>query len=243
MGSIYKNSFIEFVRSGISKRHFIGTGNPNASILMIGKESAIGPTDILGLEWYHRNAIDWNEHISNNTCETLEYPVLNDNHLYKNWGKNTWSKYQKLNYYIFPRDTKPYYVDFLKTMFTTELNDSPNKKTANAKKSSLNNRKELFKNSEFIQQFPVVILACSNYLKNNDFIREIDDIFQVTYDGDETGKYIFSKGNWLCIHHNQDKSKIVIHTRQLSANVDDELLKKMGEIINDHLIKTDLIMA
>ena len=70
----------------------------------------------------------------------------------------------KLSDYIWNSE-RDYYIDFLRYTFTIEINDAPNKNIANADKSSLNKRKMLFKNSGFIQNFPVVILACSNYIK------------------------------------------------------------------------------
>lgn len=233
---LYSSSFIEFVENGVDK-YFVGTGNPNSKILLIGKESAISSNDTFGREWYNDNALSWQNHIKSGSCECLEYVVGINHPLRKGWGKNTWSKYQKLSDNIWNKTSKPYYVDFLKTSFTTEINDSPEKNTAIADKSGLNERKTLFKNSDFIQSFPVVVLACSDYIKNNDEIREIDEIFNVTYDGDEVGKYWFNKGNWFFVHHNADSSKIVVHTRQLSADVKNDLLEKMGEIIREHLIR------
>jgi len=37
---MYKKDFIEFVENGLNE-FYIGTGNPNSKILIIGKESAI----------------------------------------------------------------------------------------------------------------------------------------------------------------------------------------------------------
>jgi hypothetical protein len=235
----YTNEFIEFVKQGVGN-YFVGTGNPNTKILIIGKESAISPNDEIGLKWYKENASTWMGHITNNSCECLEYKVDEQSPLKKGWGKNTWSKYQKLADYIFERKSNSFEVNFLKYAFTTEINDSPNKNTSNADKSNLNERKKLLKNSEFIQSFPVVILACSDYIINNDEIREIDEIFSVTYDGDEEGKHFFSKGNWFFSHHNKNQSKLVIHTRQLSADVKNEMLQKMALIIRKHLIDHNL---
>lgn len=115
------------------------------------------------------------------------------------------------------------------------MNDSPSEKTAFANKDSINDRKLLFKNSSFIQSFKVVVLACSDYFTNNDSIREIDDTFGVSYIGDKKGKYYYSKGNWFFIHKNLEESKIVIHTRQLSTNVNNQLLQDMGNVINEFI--------
>lgn len=235
---MYSESFKSFVSSGVDK-YYIGTGNPNAQILFIGKESALASDNIIGLNWYLRNASDWQTHINNNTCEILEYEIDPTHVLRKGWGKNTWSKYQKLSDYIRGKDSARFRVDFLNFIFTTEINDSPEKNTAIADKSSIVSRKALLKESDFIQSFPVVVLACSNYIKNNDDVREIDDIFQVTYDGDEYGKHWYSKGNWFFTHHSKDRSRLVIHTRQLSADVKDELLKDLGKTIREHLIKIE----
>lgn len=237
---MYSDFFKEFVIQGIDK-YFIGTGNPYSKILFIGKESAIAKDNNASKEWYSRNAQDWKNHISNNTSEILEYLVDEKHDLRSSWGKNTWSKYQRLNDYILNREPEKFKVNFLTNIFTTEINDAPEKNTSVADKSSLYNRKLLFKNSSFIQSFPVVVLACSDYIKNNVDVREIDDVFGVTYDGDEKGKRIYSKGNWFFLHHNNDGSKLVIHTRQLSADVNDDLLKDMGIVIREHLMKNGLM--
>lgn len=237
---IYNDTFKEFVKKGsIKPFYYVGTGNPNAKVLIIGKESAIEETDIVGKQWYDKNANDWQNHIDNGTCEVLEYEVGANHLLRKGWGKNTWSKYQQLSKYAFSEPDKSHYVDFLKNCFTTEINDAPSKNTSTAKKHGLNSRKQLFKDSAYIQQFPVVVLACSNYITNNETIREIDEIFRVSYAGDETGKYYYNKGNWFYLHYSADRLKLVIHTRQLSADVKAELLSDMGKIIKEHLKLTE----
>lgn len=230
---MYNKCFKEFVSRGISK-YYIGIGNPNSNILIIGKESAIPADDTNGMQQYLKNADTWMQHIATSTSECMEYPVNNEHSLRKGWGKNTWSKYQKLMDCILLKESKKHYVDFLKYSFTSEINDSPSKRSAIADKSTINTRKSLLKKSDFIQRFPIVILACSNYIVNNNSIREIDTIFDVTYDGDETGKYYYNKSNWFFVHHNKARTKLVIHTRQLSADVKNDLLKDLGNVISKH---------
>lgn len=235
---MYKEDFKKFVENGIKNKYHVGTGNPNAQILYIGKESAIADDNYEGRKRYDKNARDWQNHIENNTCEILSYPIPED-HVFrreKSWGKNTWSKYQRLTDRIFEKEGKPYYIDFLENVFTTEINDAPNKNTNTADKSKLNERKSLLKESNFIQSFPVVVLACSNYIKNNDNIREIDEIFGVKYDY-EFLKKVYNKTNWFFSHYNEDRTKLVIHTRQLSADVKAYLLNDMGAVIREHLTK------
>jgi len=233
---MYKETFKDFVNNGIDC-YYIGIGNPNANTLFIGKESAIDIGDSEERIRYSRNAYYWKELITQNRPDILEYRVTDGHQLKRGWGKNTWSKYQKLSDSIRKKESIPYCVDFLKYCFTTEINDAPMKRTSDADKSNLNNRKSLFKNSKFIQSFPVIVLACSNYIRNNDEIREIDDVFSVTYCGDEKGKHWYNKGNWFFLHYSPDHKKLVIHTRQLSADVKNEMLVKMGGIIRTHLIE------
>lgn len=233
---MYGDKFKNFVNNGIGK-YYIGIGNPNSNTLLIGKESAIGSEDSDGRIFYNQNAQYWQDLITQNKPELLEYSVDNGHPLKNSWGKNTWSKYQRLSDAIRKSESKPYYVDFLKHCFTTEINDAPMKRTSDANKSNLDDRKLLFKNSKFIQDFPVVVLACSDYIINNDEIREIDVIFGVTYCGDEEGKHLYNKGNWFYLHYSPDRKKLVIHTRQLSADVLNEMLADMGEIIRKHLIE------
>jgi len=48
--------------------------------------------------------------------------------------------------YIFKnKEVKPFYVDFLKDVFTTEINDSPSKKTSDAVKIDLDTCRKIFK--------------------------------------------------------------------------------------------------
>lgn len=231
----YKKEFKSFVDKCVANKYLVGTGNSNSKILLIGKEAAISKEDENKINQYNDNARSWKNHINDGTCEVLAYNVDEKHDLRKGWGRNTWSKYQKLKDLIFKEKPKKFRVDFLEKCFTTEINDAPSKNTATADKKGLNERKKLFKNSAFIQQFPVIVLACSNYITNYGEIREIDNVFDVTYDGDDTGKYVFTKQNWFFTHHNSDKSKLVIHTRQLSANVKNEMLEKISEIIREHL--------
>lgn len=237
---MYKDDFKKFVSEGVKNNFYVGTGNPNAQILFVGKESAIAPDNLEGQEQYKRNSADWHNHIENNTCEVLSYPVPKD-HVFrktKSWGKNTWSKYQKLANLIFEKKERLYHIDFLENVFTTEINDAPSRKTGTADKSRLNERKILLKESTFIQNFPVVVLACSDYIRNNEHQREIEEVFSVKYK-DEYPKKVYNKTNWFFSHYNEDGTKLVIHTRQLSANVKADLLNDMGAVIRQHLMKFD----
>ncbi len=232
---MYTKEFRDYVKLCENIKTYVGLGMPKAKILIIGKEAAI-PAEDKRTEGYRSNADLWYEFPKELKGELACSHKGLTGYLSDSWGKNTWSKYQRLYDYIDERAEHKKEIDFLEHCFTTEMNDSPSKTTAKANKESIAKRKNLFKESAFIQSFPVVILACSNYITNNDKLREIDDIFGVTYAGDEVSRY-YSSGNWFYLHYNADKTKLVIHTRQLSTNVKNELLQDMASVIREFLSK------
>jgi hypothetical protein len=186
--------------------------------------------------------------------QSFNFPVDDkESYLRKTWGKNTWSKYQKLHDYIFDKKENPFHVDFLERVFTTEMSDIPAKTSGQARKNSnfksdLQKRKDTFFIEDFIQNFSVIVLACSSYIQNNNKLREIDNIFKVEYVGDDCeiinglkGTKHYSRGNWYFLYLNNEKTKLVIHTRQLSSNVNNKLLEDLGKIIRNHLVKNNLL--
>ena|ERR1035437_3318291 len=250
----YKDEFREFVES---HKTYLGTGNPNSKVLIIGKEAAIKTGgdmtefERLNLENYKRNAKDWLQNIqSHKKVEDVENwdkdDVTNNNPLclFKGVRLNehqegqTWRKYQKLNDLIFDgsiNSATDREYSFQENFFITELNDSPNGNSKGADKSSIQDRKIMFKNSAFIQQFPVIILACSNYIHNfgSGETREIDNIFQVKY----SESFGTQKNQMFWTHFNADKTKLVIHARQLSADTSNELLYSIAKITREFILK------
>ncbi|MCG8763544.1 hypothetical protein G1K46_12540 [Tenacibaculum finnmarkense] len=240
----YTNEFKKITEKGC----YLGTGNPSSEILVIGKEVATdeNSNDVIekqNLFNHENNNLDWLNNIRINLQEEdIENWKLNDpkrlnNPLFafkgaeiKGEGK-TWRKYQKLHDKIF--DLKPnneigkYGHNFQKNFFITEMSEIPSKRSKIAQSKynfseKLKERKENYLKSEFIQNFSVVILACSNYIKGS----EIEDIFNVKFKEQKgLGKQLF----WT--HTNSKNTKLVIHTRQLSANVSNKLLEDIGNEI------------
>ena len=222
---MYSESFKKLVEESLDET-YIGRGNPNSKILFVGKEYSKANENA------EFDAKYWKDKISKNEAVHLTHK--------KEVGEgHTWTKYQHLHDYIFERP-KTDMFNFEELIFTTEMSEIPQKNNRDAHTNPdflprLNKRKQEFFKSDFIQNFPVIVLACSDYIKNNDEIREIDDIFGVHYK-EEYEKKIYSKSNWYYSHYNDDKTKLVIHTRQLSANVMAELLEDMAKLIRQHLI-------
>lgn len=250
----YQKIFENCVKECKENGTYIGTGNPNSKILIIGKETA---TDIENkanrdelyvlfqkesLQDFQENANKWQLNINNeieidsisNWVGGKDSPLtINPLFPFKSLHPKelkegqTWSKYQKLHDLIFLNNlssVKEKEIDFHNNFFLTEMNNSPAKFTKDANKSGIPNRKQFFKESEFFQNFPIIILACSNYISG----KEIEEIFNVNFDKQYgNGKQLF----WT--HFNTDKTKLVIHTRQLSTNVSDDLLKEIAKEVRN----------
>ena len=229
----YKENFIKILNSS-KDYETIGLGDPSSKILFVGKEAGIEVNfndelqDIKKrLIELHGSALQWKSNKFDYSQNPNELKELSD----------TWQNYQQLYENIYENEKNSRYATFLKRVFTTEMSNLPSKTTNKAKKNPFFNeelikRKSTFFKSDFIQRFPVVVLACSDYIVNNEKIREIDTIFGVNYSG-EFKEY--SKGNWFFVHYNEGKTKLVIHTRQLSANVNNDLLTDIGKLIQNHL--------
>lgn len=223
-------------------KQICGQGEKNSSILIIGKES----TNV-SVEQNHQ------------TCEKEKGCGCFPRDRRK--PCETWSKYQKLIEAVYrdeyvKRPCNKKIVDFERFAFTTELSSDPRDHSSFIDaKPSIEKRLKLFRTSEFIQSFPVVVLACGGYIRNQGVgdDRQIDNTFNVEYDGDGRGNYTkdnkgYSLGNWFYTHHNRQDTqyfkayeKLVIHTRQLSGAVNDKLIEDMAEKINDHLLKLGLL--
>tara|TARA_R110002126_G_scaffold290519_1_gene447698 strand:- start:582 stop:1307 length:726 start_codon:yes stop_codon:yes gene_type:complete len=240
-------NYSENFKQAIELGTYLGTGNPNSKILVIGKEVATDVEEGIdkkletqNLVSFNNNCNDWKKNI-NEQISQENIPNWNGNEnnpLYAFKGVkikkegHTWRKYQKLNNLIFDKKNNNE-INFQEEFFITEMSILPSKTTSKAQKMSnfkdeLKKRKESFFNSDYIQDFPIIILACGNYISGE----EITKIFKV--------KFIEEKGSerqkfW--IHWNDEKTKLVIHTRQLSANVSNELLLGIANEIKKILNK------
>ena len=239
--------FKEFLEECKKNNQICGAGNPYAQILLVGQE--------------HRakeriNSVEaWKEYLETNYryCEIENPWIITDENsdLWRKYQNSTptWSSYQHLIEEVF-RERKKRVLqgdkDFEFDAFTTELNNEA-KPSSRVKgkderkklRERIEARLEVFKNSDYIKSFPVIILACGGYIINDDKVREIDNTFHVTF----SERFNFSKGNWFCTHYDdKNPNCLVIHTRQLSNGVSYEMIDKMmAPIIRDHLRKLGLI--
>lgn len=231
MKEVYNESFRSLIET-FPADYYVGPGNPNAKILIVGKEGAsneIPPAEVSTVG-------GWREMISRD-----EMPLLWEERDVALCEGHTYSKYQKLHDYIFGADagrprTK---VDFFKNFFLTEMNANRAAKSALAKKHGIQARKDTFFRTRFIQQFPIVILACGfDYIRNNDQEREIDDIFSVLFHSQHTTEEQRSPQSfWTHFEKPHCTPKLVINCQQLSGNAatSNELLQKIATEVRKFL--------
>ena len=77
-------------------------------------------------------------------------------------------------------------------------------------KQSITGRNEMFRH-EFFQDFPIVIIAAGHYPEN--YKIDMEDLFKVKWIGPD------SKHRFINVHYNDERTKILIHTMQLSISV------------------------
>lgn len=229
---------------------YIGTGNPNADILIIGKEASINSNLEQKKMESDENLNDWKIILSggfpeleprDNIFYTPLYPYKGQKFkIYRgkdNGGTSTtWYNYQKFINSIFKIKDNPN-IDFHENVFLTEVNSTPSLKTADADTSSIKFRKESVLSSSFFQSFPVIIISGLGYFEVNENYNEIVDMFGVEYlrpelpDGKKSQEYF--------VHQSTDCQKILINTRQLGMNVSDNRIIRIAEEIRNSKLITE----
>ena len=164
---------------------YIGFGNPNSEILILGKEKGFNIEENETQTFYEsiNNPKEWLFYVKNNVPFTLENKYINSGfynncfipYIQKiNKSGHTWNKYGKLIQEIYPNEEFENNL-FLKKCFISEINHFPSK-TSKIYNYDFENRLNFLK-SDFYKKFRVIILACGNYLKR----KKIEEIFEVNY--------------------------------------------------------------
>ena len=230
--SIPNNGFKDLVNHCFESKKLIGSGNPNSQILFVGKE---GSNQQDGREKNIKDNLEyWENQILRGETPVFNYPIKQFR------PGHTWRKYQKLHDYIFENTNKQGVV-FENNVFTTEMNEAPFKRTGDAQKGisftkDVTDRKNTFFKSEFIQNFDVIVLACSNYIQNVGIGGEweINSIFGVKWEKEYNTEHNGKKYRFDT-HYNENNTKLVIHCRQLSGSIPEKYLQDMGTIIREFI--------
>lgn len=223
------NKFDELLKN-LSENEYVGLGNPYSKILFIGKEAGAE----IGTEIYHGSVKAWKE--KNNYAKRFlsESNLRNLNHTWQRNQKLYETIAEKLEIKLSEPKKDKYEITFVENIFTTELSCLPAKNTSEAKKQAnfkdeLKKRKEKFFKSDFIQNFPVILIFASdnNYIET--YTGEICELFNVKYDG--LFEYDVKDKIWLHSSKIQNEPKLLIHTRQLTNRISKKLIENLAEII------------
>lgn len=255
-----KDYFFVFAKTCKDKRQYCGSGNPYSNILLIGQEphskkNLRDNNEQSNQEW--KNYVDLNYRYCVEDNPWIENGDRWREKLFQNNSK-TWFHYQRLIDASLPNRLKRAgrgERDFEFDAFTSELNNEKKQSSTTHGKDErekvderVSSRLIIFESSKFIQEFPVVVLACGGYLTNQveKGIMQINDTFHVKFD-DPDGRFKFENGRpWFTTHHSSDRTRLVIHTCQFSLNhftgeEQEWLITKMASEINNHLKKLGLI--
>jgi len=224
---------------------YIGTGNPNADILIIGKESSVDDKNSEQFKFELKdNFKNWQKKRNYNQDDVPDFCTWDDYDPifpYKGQKYNisnrsnsgtsrTWFTYQKLINNIFDTPNNKD-IDFHKKVFITEVNSTPSRKTVDADISSIDFRKDFILKSDFFQSFPIVIISGVGYFYISSNCNEIEKIFKVQYLEKKLAGGKKSQPYWVHSSKVNQPSKLLINTYQLSIGISDDLLKEIANLI------------
>lgn len=266
----YSEEFEEVIRFSKINELFLGYGNPNGKVLMIGKEQYYNSKEIPDSDKFYddllevrkqenqKNVNSWFKNIEENFSPIwnplIAVEDINSNPYTNYWNQknvqnmklkngewnfgtsSTYLHYQKIYQNVFLDGVKETNINFQKEFFISELNDLMAEKDFNfktlkkLKQDFISERQELF-SLAFFKSFPIVLVASGNYSKDFNF-----DI-QKTFDVEWTKETIPVGKSWINLHYstNPENKRLLIHTRQLSTSVTNELIEKLSKIIKDFL--------
>lgn len=229
-----QNEHLERLLKLMHDNDYIGLGNPNAKILFIGKEAGAK----IGTEMFHGSVKSWK--VKNNYHE--RYPAeKNLRNLNHTWQRNQIlydSILNNLNQKDKLEKKDKYEISFVENVFTTELSSLPAPSTKDAKKQitfkdELIKRKQLFFENSFIKQFQIIIIFASDNKYIETFSGEVCELFKVKFERlhnqDAKDKI------WIHTNLEGNKPKLVIHTRQLTNRISNELIPNISEVVVDFI--------
>lgn len=226
---MYNKKFEELVNDAVNKSDlyyhgqekaipnpfYIGFGNPESKLLIIGQEKAIDAETEDGRKQMKVESIDnpyqWKQVIDekiNNIDYKFDNPTHFRNPRFPYDGKprkgNTWNQYQLLVDRLFSKfENKP--NSFLNEAFITEVNHC----VSNRKKGNERNPDRVkFMSQDFYRKFPMTIIAAGDYLDTE----EIEFMYDVKF----VKPSLSEPHRKLEIYENEMNKRVLINTRQFS---------------------------
>lgn len=227
-----KSENLTFNEKKCGNPYYVGFGNPNSKVLILGKEKGFDVQNNHISEQFEyeslKNPNEWKYYIDNkikpNTkkySNTQYYINAFKPYLHKNNGGHTWNKYETLLKYLFP-EIKGSENDFFNQAFISEINHQPSK-LSKLKKIESSERLDLLKH-DYFKSFPITILGCGNYLSQV----QIEQIFDLTLFENRS-----KPRQKLTIFKNSNR--ILVQTRQLSFDVKTDYLKEIVDLVSTYI--------
>ena len=246
---MYTEKFKQLVQYCKENNLFVGYGNPNGKVLVIGKEAAHiakeETTENLEKkkeELFQSNVSQWEQILSTNEVPNYdgERPISHENPLYaygnqfnkkdiRKEGKpynggtsSTYLNYEKLYEQLFLQGEKLKKINFQKEFFITEFSDYP------TKESYKNEDIEALRKQSIEERKPLFALP---FFKEFPIVIVAAGDYPYLYhiDLEKTFDVIFKKEikvgrDRYFLHFSKDNKRILIHTRQLSNSFSGELI-------------------
>ena len=246
---MYTEKFKQVVQYCKENNLFVGYGNPNGKVLVIGKEAAhIGKEETTENlekkkeELFQSNVSQWEHILSTNEVPNYdgERPISHENPLYaygnqfnkkdvRKEGKpynggtsSTYLNYEKLYEQLFLQGEKLEKINFQKEFFITEFSDYP------TKESYKNEDIEALRKQSIEERKPLFAMP---FFKEFPIVIVAAGDYPYLYhiDLEKTFDVIFKKEikvgrDRYFLHFSKDNKRILIHTRQLSNSFSRELI-------------------
>lgn len=261
----YKEEFKDVVKFAKQENLFLGYGNPNGKILMIGKEHYFNHKNEIDTNAFYDEIISCRENdIDKNTNswlknieENFKYDWnvnlkdgLDDSNPLNAWWNqknkqnknnnggtsNTYLHYQKIYQNIFLDGLKEENINFQKEFFLSELNDLPSKKSFNLKK--LNDLRSRFINKRkalFEKEFFESFPV--TIIAAGHYPEKHDFDIEKIFKVNWIGETTKVDKSWYNLHYSDDKKRLLIHTRQLSTSVSNKLIESLSDTIKKFIAK------
>jgi len=212
---------------GQANPFFIGFGNPNSDLLILGKEKGFetGNSEQLNFESI-KNPNEWLHYIQNEIQYHKGKHYATSSHYLNAYipysGKmksgHTWNKYSKLTSELFNKPALTENNSFLEYAFISEINHEPSK-YSKIRKFDFQTRIDLL-NNDFYKSFQKTILGCGNYLS----WKTIEETFDVKFCED------YSKQREKLVLFKNGERKLIL-TRQLSMDIRNEFITTLVQLL------------
>lgn len=226
----------------VANPYYIGFGNPNADLLIIGQEKAFNAFEEPDLMLYEsiNNQFQWGKIINEAATNEITFDPRNPrrNHLEGRKGNHTWTKYSILadEYFNLNSCKQNMMKDFkdnqgptlFDVAFLTEFNVTP--ATTHSSLTLTEERKQVLTHS-FFKQFKIVVFAIGN--PQDKGIQEgVKKIFQVsTFEIKSVGQYGSNKDRLVAIGHNGSQTILICNQLSGSSGWKNEHIIKIGELL------------